>query len=220
MARLPAMFGFALPLLLAAGGAWASPATATLVKTGGTDMVFETGSTSATTTEKMRITTAGVISASAFKGNGSQITNAITPTTPVAFTANKNASDQTVSANVTTKITFTNEVTDTHNYYSTFNSRFTPKVAGIYLFTNSIVVWNDSGEGWFSSYFRKNGSGSSYLCYVGNWGTYFMNNFSCPISMNGTTDYVEVYSDNTNSYGNWTVGGDISSSTFSAILIR
>lgn len=205
-----------LAFLLVTGTAFASPATATLVQANGSDMLFELGATSATTTEKMRITTTGLVSASAFKGDASQLTGIVTPTTPVYFSADKNGGTQTLSGRTESKLTFTNEISDTHSYYSTASSRFTPKVAGKYFFTLTISCWGLSGPGTCGAALMKNGS---WYRYNGGWVGYMVSNVSDFIDMNGTTDYVEAYGYTDNSYGNVRFGSD-STTNFSGVLVR
>jgi len=106
-----------------------------------------------------------------------------------AFTAYMN-NGQTVSTTTLTTIQFDTEVFDTHNCYDTSTYRFTPTVAGKYLFfaNTRLNVTTELGNlfdfeirhSTENSLFRA--SGANY--YRSTWGG------SVVIDMNGSTDYV------------------------------
>jgi hypothetical protein len=202
-------------LALVVGNAAASPATASLAKTDGSDMVFELGATSATTTEKMRITTAGVVSASAFTGDGSQLTAVVTPSTPVMFWVDKNGGTQSVPAYGSAILTWSREQTDSHNFFS--SNRFTPKVPGIYLVTLMSTCSSAGAMDWCAIAIMKNSSTYSYTGF-GEM-TFMMHSLSAIVPMNGTTDYLEAATSN-ESATDVTMADDGGQTYFSGVLIR
>ena len=130
------------------------------------------------------------------------------------------SSTQSFSSATWTKIQYNTENYDTANCYdNSTNHRFTPNVAGYYIFMVSVNLGGSSnpttcGVGLFKNgtqyrygpvnYFTWTVSGSM----VGTYGAY----------MNGTTDYVEgvVYSNGTSPSAN----GDSSQSVFEGYLVR
>jgi len=127
---------------------------------------------------------------------------------------------QSFSSSAWTKIQYNTENYDTANCYDpTTNYRFTPNVAGYYIFIVSVLLSGSSnptvsGVGLYKNgiqyrygpvnYFTWTNSGS----IVGTYGAY----------MNGTTDYVEsiVYSNGTSP----SVAGDSSQSVFEGYMVR
>jgi hypothetical protein len=103
------------------------------------------------------------------------------------------SSAQTLSSGVATKINFQTEEFDTNsNFDSTTNYRFTPTVAGYYYFTGNIAVASSATSVLIDFY--KNGSSATskrtnyIVASAGN-----TVNGSALISLNGTTDYVEMF---------------------------
>ena len=97
----------------------------------------------------------------------------------------------TTTSGVSTKVTYDTKTFDTNNNFA--SSRFTPTVAGYYVFTSSIG-WNSMGAYPLDMYIAKNGSiaypdiryynpATSAVIMQGTYMYY----------MNGTTDYVETY---------------------------
>ena len=115
-----------------------------------------------------------------------------------------NSAGQTVSNTTLTKITFDTENFDSNNNFA--SSRFTPTVAGYYVFTNSLSIANFSNTGTneFAQYLYKNGSWASSDCVSSGQNSifsvvtgaghniYFNNTFG-PVYANGSTDYFEIY---------------------------
>jgi hypothetical protein len=109
-----------------------------------------------------------------------------------AFSAYINTA-QTVSNNTLTKMQFNAEEFDTNNNFdSTTNYRFTPTVAGYYQFTASAFVSAGIAAGEFTVWFYKNGVAFKYGNDLTATTTYVIQG-SALISLNGSTDYVEVY---------------------------
>jgi hypothetical protein len=101
---------------------------------------------------------------------------------------------QTISHNTVTKVNWGTEVYDTNSNFAT--NAFTPTVAGYYQFTANVELNNTNGSSYYTTlYFYKNGVSFSNLDwgYSGNAGGRSTVGYSDLISMNGTTDYVEVY---------------------------
>ena len=110
-------------------------------------------------------------------------------------------STQSISNNVTTIIQFDNVDFDTASCWDASNYRFTPNVAGKYLFYKNISLDNASGVWYMSSEIRKNGSiltTGRILNVDANQSTSdnsleTINQFASGIvDMNGTSDYVEA----------------------------
>lgn len=113
------------------------------------------------------------------------------PTNVPMFRASASG-DQAITASARTKINFPVEQLDNYNSYNPTTSRFTPNVAGNYIFNASISCGNTSTLCYV--YIYKNGTAIS-----GNGA----NNISdgvvqttAFIYMNGSTDYVEAYAHN------------------------
>ena len=122
----------------------------------------------------------------------------ITQNNGPAFKAYANVAQTGFSTGVFTKVTFNVEEFDTANCFA--SSRFTPNVAGYYqinatlwiyqasatLISGFINLWKNGG--WYADgSFYRNAGGSSTVAEIGT-------NVATVMYMNGTTDYVEVYS--------------------------
>lgn len=110
-----------------------------------------------------------------------------------AFRAFRNSTGQSISASTATKVQFNAETFDTANCFdSTTNYRFTPNVAGYYQFTGAVEASSTSG-GYIGVFIYKNGSrvaANRQAPYVSNSHQAQTTDL---ISMNGTTDFVEVF---------------------------
>ena len=121
-----------------------------------------------------------------------------TPTTyyqPVHLVSVMSTGNQTLTSSVYTKLTFSEVEVDPLNEYSTASNRFTPMKSGYYLVNAYSSFYRDTSEGSISMYIYKNGA-------AGNWGratvpatasTHRPLSISGIISMNGSTDYLEMY---------------------------
>jgi hypothetical protein len=121
-------------------------------------------------------------------------TLALTSQLPVVgptFSAYQNASAQTVSQNVSTKITFDATEWNVLSGYSTANSKFTPTTAGYYQVTASVGSQNVAG-GVVQLDIFKNGSTYKSGFSINAAATY-RSQMTCMVYMNGSTDYIEVY---------------------------
>ena len=137
-----------------------------------------------------------------------------------AFAATRITSDQTGTQNTYVKVQFQNELFDTASCYDpTTNYRFTPNVAGYYLFNTSIQNNPSAGsQTQLITRFYKNGSSTSayfnlvFGVAIGGGATTLLTEL---IYMNGTTDYVEVFQ-----YSNATTPTYQQGSYFSGCLVR
>lgn len=112
-----------------------------------------------------------------------------------AFSAYLNG-NQTISVNTWTKVTLNTEIFDTNsNFDPTTNYRFTPTIAGYYLISWSVYITSGSGFNGYSQLY-KNGVGVAYggTQITSGGTTALLTGGSYLVSMNGTTDYLELYS--------------------------
>jgi hypothetical protein len=125
------------------------------------------------------------------------------------------SSNQSVSASARTKITFNTEQFDTNSCYdNSTNYRFTPTVAGYYQ-VNVFISWSGVGTTQGNVYLYKNGTTYANTLTPGSGYGYF-NSVSALVQMNGTTDYLEAYCQNS-SNESVTAG---TASIFSGFLAR
>jgi len=129
--------------------------------------------------------------------------------------------DQTGNADLSAvKINVDTEVFDTDNCYdNTTNYRFTPNVAGKYLFQAAGVLDAGSNTNFvdFATQIYKNGSGAaqSQTNPTANYGRKFTQTLSVVLEANGTTDYFELYSyGDTSDGGTWTAKGQPASTRY------
>lgn len=137
-----------------------------------------------------------------------------------AFAATRITSAQTGTQNTYVKVQFQNELFDTAGCYDpTTNYRFTPNVAGYYIFT-TIVLNNPSAgtQTQLVTRLYKNNAASSAVCNLVNSagiGGGTATQVTELIYMNGTTDYVEVFQ-----FSNATTPTYQTESYFSGFLVR
>jgi len=109
-----------------------------------------------------------------------------------AFSATKSSS-QSISSSTWTKIQYNAEIYDTANCYdNSTNYRFTPNVAGYYIFIVSINYSSASAPSVSGVGIYKNGSQYRYSpvnYFSGATGSTMQGTYGA--YMNGTTDYVE-----------------------------
>jgi hypothetical protein len=134
-----------------------------------------------------------------------------------AFSAYQSTA-QTGITTAWTKISLQTELFDTNNNFdSTTNYRFTPTVAGYYLFTGNIYFAVSGINNYISIY--KNGSAIVYgTAYPTASGASFpYSSVSTLAYMNGSTDYVELWGYATNT---WDTGTGIPSTYLQGFLAR
>lgn len=110
----------------------------------------------------------------------------------------RNGSDQTISNNSYTQVNYTNEVSDTAGVFSTSTDRMTPTVAGKYLVVASVGYESMADDDLIESHIYKNGSS---VRQSGSNSTDNGNITNCCVAyveMNGSTDYLEHFTRQTN----------------------
>jgi hypothetical protein len=164
----------------------------------------------------MTISGSGTITGLSAGGLPSATVTQTTLATPVggtgpAFSATPTSASQTPTASTFTKVTLGTEQFDTNSNFA--SSTFTPTVAGYYQINGTVAM--SGGVNSFIVSIYKNGaeyvrgiqSGASVGISAGSVGVV--------ISMNGSTDYVELYTYNA------TGGTTIATTTlFSGALVR
>ena len=125
-------------------------------------------------------------------GTNGQVT--VAATANPAFSAYK-SSNQTVSSNTWTKITFDTEEFDTNSNFA--SSRFTPTVAGYYQI-NAAIYFAYNGSGYTTVETRLYKNGSSFKNGTQSYADPYKANAWCfttavLVYLNGSTDYVEMY---------------------------
>ena len=130
-----------------------------------------------------------------------------------AFFAYLNADQTGIGDATTAKIQVNTEIYDTDSCYdNSTNYRFTPTVAGKYLFHAQVTISSEanSNGSLFDLYVYKNGSLTSQSTTNAN--TNYLRettqNLNVIFDANGSTDYFEMYAyGNTVSGGTWTAKG-------------
>jgi hypothetical protein len=108
-------------------------------------------------------------------------------------------STQTIPHSTNTKLQFNTETFDTASCFDTSNYRFTPNVAGYYQINVGYLLQGTAARQYeVVAKLYKNGSSytESYVSFVMGTGTTMSRNFSAVVYMNGSTDYLEVYTNN------------------------
>jgi len=114
--------------------------------------------------------------------------------------------DQTLTRNVRTKVQFNVEDYDPEGWFdSTTNYRFLPDESGVYFISASLLQGNGAGADNIAMYIYKNGSEvfSNQVYQVS--GTIAGMHSSGIVSLNGSSDYVEIYTMATSSSGTLTL---------------
>jgi hypothetical protein len=124
------------------------------------------------------------------------------------------ASNQTISANTWTKVTINTEEFDTASCYdNSTNYRFTPTVAGYYQVN---AATNPSGA--TASYVAIYKNGTQFKSGYGSSSGASL--YGCPVSaliyLNGSTDYIEFYAQQSNT----TINSGIPNTYFQASMVR
>jgi len=136
-----------------------------------------------------------------------------------AFNAYRSGSVQTFSATTWTKLQFNSEYLDTNNCYDTSNNRFTPNVAGYYLFTLTPLISASSSFIEVYLQFYKNGAGiNQYALWSLISGTFntIAPSIQAIVEMNGTSDYMEGYAYVGATSPQFNTGGGV----FTGVLVR
>ncbi len=108
------------------------------------------------------------------------------------------SSSQALTDNTLTKVEFDNEIFDTNNAYdNSTNYRFTPQVAGKYFVYGDINA-DPLGTATLANaaiYIYKNGVGirDHEVNFNSNFARRFNISIGCVIDMNGSSDYLEIF---------------------------
>lgn len=139
-----------------------------------------------------------------------------------AFSAYNSGTQSGLSLGVYNKVNFNVEEFDTANCYNPSLARFTPNVAGYYQVNLAAQAGGSTNTNFVIARLYKNGSGvaSGFGSGINGSGIVYGNALSSGsflVSMNGTTDYLEVYI-----YADGSGTASIASGTgsFSAFLAR
>ena len=121
-----------------------------------------------------------------------------------------NNTNQSMSNNTYTKVTFGTENLDTDSCFA--SSRFTPTVAGKYFVYSTLTIQCGSNVGHAGHIqIRKNGS-AIFLAQSNDYPNNTMNIFSISasaiVTLNGSSDYVEIYGLGENSSGTPSILGN------------
>jgi hypothetical protein len=134
-----------------------------------------------------------------------------------AFSAYK-SSNQSITSNTFTKVTFDTEEFDTNSNFA--SSTFTPTVAGYYQVNAAVDLYPSSGTATrtvIRLYKNANNFKTGNEVQISNT-TEMSCVVSALISMNGTTDYLEIYALQTGTTPN--ILGSQSTTYFQACLVR
>jgi len=103
------------------------------------------------------------------------------------------STSQAIPNNTFTKVEIDTETFDTDGNYDITNYRFTPQTAGKYFFTTTIRMTAISAINNYQVFLYKNGSLNSRFANGGTHAANPSNSVSDILTMNGSTDYVEVF---------------------------
>ena len=141
----------------------------------------------------------------------------VAATAAPAFSAYLSA-NQTTGTGTTTKVQYNTESFDTNsNYDPTTNYRFTPTVAGYYYV--SALINASAASGIIALNIYKNGGRAFAGNAVNNVSNILQYQIAGIVSMNGSTDYIEIYMFN-GSGGNLTYYAGSDTTAFSAFFVR
>jgi len=130
----------------------------------------------------------------------------------------------TISDSTATKVQFNTETLDTDNCYdNSTNYRFTPTVAGKYYVYSTLETGADTNTalGTNALYIYKNGSNYSLIANVYN-ASYIRRStltMSAIVDMNGSSDYLEIFTYIDNTSGNAQIIEESKSNKFGAYRI-
>ena len=148
-----------------------------------------------------------------FKNSGGTWAGVNTATSGPSFLVNKNGTSQTVTTNAHTLITWSNEVFDTNNNFA--SNRFTPTVPGKYVVTTQVYCTGVSSNICIGEIYKNGAVVAQFNNYKGSGNDAFTT-VTTIVSMNGTTDYLEVYGLNN---GGTTIDGTSEYTYFTGALI-
>ena len=143
-----------------------------------------------------------------FKNSGGVWNSVNTATSGPSFSVYR-ATNQTAGINI--KVQHDTEVFDTNNNFDTGNNRFTPSVAGKYLFRSQVSCLASVGQ----ALIYKNGSTAGYgqTASAGD-----RSDATVLLDMNGITDYVEAYGYCASGAGDSFSGGSLNTNFTGALI--
>jgi hypothetical protein len=115
--------------------------------------------------------------------------------TPAFLARNDGSTSQSIASTTWTEITvFNTEEVDTNSAYNTTTSRFTPQVAGKYVFFANVLYTTLPSGGLYIG-ISKNGNitGNANTDYLFASANIYGPLGACILDLNGTTDYVSVF---------------------------
>ena len=143
-----------------------------------------------------------------------------------SFSVSANGSSQSISAGTTTKLTnLTTTATantyywDTNSCWDNTNKRFTPNIAGYYIFNGTVAVAGISSGANIGAEIQKNGGGKTGFRFNNGGANDAYINVTCMYYMNGSTDYVELYVNNLTA-GSINVRAEAASVWFNGAMVR
>jgi len=129
------------------------------------------------------------------------------------------SSNQTINNNTLTTVAWNTTSFDTANCFNTSTYRFTPTVAGYYLFIVNLVWASAPNTGELYGYLNKNSTGYAIIDTTANGSTFYVQNQSIILSANGTTDYF-TFSIAQSSGSSKSINGSSTSAIFTGSLLR
>jgi hypothetical protein len=141
-------------------------------------------------------------------------TGIVEPTAAAPSFSAYNSSATTLTNGGSVKVGFTTEEWDTNSNYDAANSKFQPTVAGYYFVSANVTCPNNAI---LQTILYKNGS--AYKNGVKTSSSVLLDSgISCLVSMNGSTDYLEVYQFNSGTANTTTTGS--ANTYFQASFVR
>ncbi len=128
-------------------------------------------------------------------GNSSQWVQVLAGAPPKTglFIADRNGTDQTgITTQTDTKIVWINVAGNADGWFNVTNGRYTPQLAGTYVFMLNAAPQVGTGGQSGQAYLFKNGTKTKSGSYTATGGLNQSQLFAA-IPMNGTTDYVDAY---------------------------
>jgi len=131
-----------------------------------------------------------------------------------AFLVHRNGVNQSVTQGVQTKLSFPTTVFDTNSNWSAASNRFTATIAGKYLVV--LGTYCPTGGGFCTAEIIKSGSTVAFKWVQNASPTEGGVTATAIVDMNGTTDYLEGYAQNS---GGTTISGSASATYFTGALL-
>ena len=138
--------------------------------------------------------------------------------TAPAFSAYQSVQQTGVTANTWTKVNLDIEVFDTNSNFA--SSRFTPTIAGYYQINGTVTLTGGNSAYYVQAGIYKNGvSQTSGSTVLGNGAFYPQSTCGIVVYLNGSTDYVELYTFGS-AGGSFSVYNALTNTNFSGCFVR